>query len=197
MHIETTPLAGVVVIRPEAFADERGYFLETYQAARYHRAGITANFVQDNSSRSMQNVLRGLHAQPGKPQGKLIRVSQGAVWDVAVDPNPASPTYRQHFGLELSDKNHLQLYIPPGYLHGFLTLSEEADLSYKCTDYYAPDDEAAVHWDDPQLAIDWPMRGQPIVSHADEANGSLADYVHAHFDARVAAHSTNDRNPDR
>ena len=184
MELETTPLAGVVVVKPKAFADERGYFLETYQALRYQEAGITANFVQDNSSRSVKNVLRGLHAQPGQPQGKLVRVSRGAVWDVAVDPNPASPTYRQYFGLELSDTNHLQLYIPPGYLHGFLTLSEEADLNYKCTNFYAPGGEAAVHWNDPQLAIDWPLRGQPILSPADSANGSLTDYVDTHFEPR-------------
>ena len=179
MQIETTPLKGVLVIRPQAFGDERGFFLETYQAQRYEEAGIPASFVQDNCSRSARHVLRGLHAQPGQPQGKLVRVSSGAVWDVAVDPNPNSSTYKQWFGLELSDTNHLQLYVPPGYLHGFLTLSETADFNYKCTDYYAPKAEGAVVWNDPDIAIDWPTR-EPVLSAADADNGSFADYVDTH-----------------
>lgn len=180
MNVEKTPLAGVLVIKPRVFDDERGFFLETYQQERYQAAGLDAHFVQDNCSRSTRAVLRGLHSQPGKPQGKLVRVSAGSVWDVAIDPDPASATYKQWFGIELSDTNHVQLYIPPGYLHGFVTLSDTADLNYKCTDFYAPGAEAGVIWNDEELSIDWPI-SHPILSSADAANGSLADYRSAYF----------------
>jgi dTDP-4-dehydrorhamnose 3,5-epimerase len=157
MKVITTKLPGVVIIEPKLHGDSRGYFLETFQADRYRKlAGIDQPFVQDNQSRSAKGVLRGLHYQVKKPQGKLVRVTRGEVFDVAVDINPESPTYGQWEGVHLSEENHLQFYVPPGYAHGFLVLSDIADFSYKCTDYYDPSDEGGVHWDDPTIGINWP-----------------------------------------
>lgn len=168
MRVTTTPLPGVIVIEPDIHGDARGFFVETFQAERYRQqAGIDAAFVQDNHSRSRRGVLRGLHGQRQRPQGKLIRVSRGTVFDVAVDGNPASATFGQWFGVELTDDNHRQLYIPPGYLHGFVVLSEVADFEYKCTDYYDPADEIGLLWNDPDLNIDWPV-SQPLVSEKDQ-----------------------------
>lgn len=176
MQITQTNLPGVLVIQPKVFKDARGFFLETFQAERYHQAGIAANFVQDNHSRSQKGVLRGLHFQQTKPQGKLINVSQGAVYDVAADINPESPTFGQYFGIELSDVNHTQLWIPPGYAHGFCVLSDCADFHYRCTEYYDPQDEAGVFWSDPQLNINWPIT-LPLLSEKDKQLPLLKDLL--------------------
>ena len=157
MKVETTNLPGVLIIEPTVFGDDRGFFFEGYQQARYEEAGITGPFVQDNFSRSRRGVLRGLHFQKTRPQGKLVQVLSGEVFDVAVDIDPASPTFQAWVGVNLSEANHRQLYVPPGYAHGFVVLSEVADFNYKCTDYYAPEDEGGIIWNDPDLAIDWPI----------------------------------------
>ncbi|ATE60913.1 dTDP-4-dehydrorhamnose 3,5-epimerase [Thauera sinica] len=166
MKIIETALPGVLIIEPKVFGDARGFFLETFQAERYREAGIAQPFVQDNHSRSQRGVLRGLHFQRSRPQGKLVRVSCGAVYDVAADVDPASPTFGRHVGVELDDGNHRQMWIPPGYAHGFCVISEVADLEYKCTDFYRPEDEAGVIWNDPGLAIPWPVE-HPLLSAKD------------------------------
>lgn len=158
MNVIETKLSGVVIIEPKVFGDERGFFLETFQKQRYSElAGIDLDFVQDNHSRSARGVLRGLHFQKTKPQGKLVRVVTGEVFDVAVDINPQSPTYGQYEGVVLSEQNKRQFWVPPGYAHGFLVLSETADFEYKCTDYYDPSDEGSLLWNDPDVAIEWPI----------------------------------------
>jgi dTDP-4-dehydrorhamnose 3,5-epimerase len=171
-----TALPGVLIIEPRVFGDARGFFLESYQAERYRSIGIDLRFVQDNHSRSAHGVLRGLHFQRSRPQGKLVSVSRGAVYDVAVDINPASPTCGQFVAVELSDENHRQLWIPPGYAHGFCVLSEIADFQYKCTDYYAPEDEGGLLWNDPQVNIPWPLE-QPLLSTKDRLNPTLAQLL--------------------
>ncbi len=171
MNIIETCLPGVLIIEPKVHGDHRGFFQETYRADAYLEAGIPP-LVQDNHSRSQRGVLRGLHAQRLRPQGKLVRVSRGAVYDVAADINPASPTFGQHVGIELNDQNLRQLYLPPGYAHGFLVLSDEADFLYKCTDYYQPGDEIGVIWNDADLAIDWPSR-KPQLSAKDSVLPTL------------------------
>ena len=169
MNVIATRLPGVVVIEPKIFGDERGFFLETYQLERYRElAGIDLAFVQDNHSRSTRGVLRGLHAQKNQPQGKLVRVVRGAVFDVAVDIHRRSPTYRTWVGFELTEDNGRQLWIPPGYAHGFLVLSDVADFEYKCTAYYDPHDEIGVLWNDADLAISWPI-SEPVLSAKDLA----------------------------
>jgi len=174
MKVTETALAGVRIIEPRVFGDARGFFLETFQAERYRQeAGIELPFVQDNHSRSRRGVLRGLHSQSTNPQGKLVRVARGEVFDVAVDIDPASDTFGRWVGVTLSDSNHLQLWIPPGYAHGFLVLSETADFEYKCTDYYNVNAETGVLWNDPELGIDWPIK-DPQLSRKDEALPSLA-----------------------
>ena len=176
MQVSKTSLEGVVVIEPDVHGDARGFFLETYHEARYRDAGFVDRFVQDNHSRSSRNVLRGLHLQVKHPQGKLVRVAGGVVWDVAVDVDPLSATFRKWVGVELSGENCRQFYIPPGYAHGFVVLSESADLLYKCTDFYAPGDEVGILWDDPELGIDWPVL-EPVLSDRDTSNLSLAGYL--------------------
>lgn len=164
MQIIPTKLQNCVIIEPKVFGDHRGFFLETFQCERYRNAaGIDLPFVQDNHSRSAIGVLRGLHFQKTKPQGKLVRVTRGKVFDVAVDIRKASPSFGLWEGIVLSEDNHRQLWVPPGFAHGFVVLSETADFEYKCTDYYDPSDEGALRWDDPDLAIDWPRRnGEPF-----------------------------------
>jgi dTDP-4-dehydrorhamnose 3,5-epimerase len=177
MRIIETKLAGVLILEPQVFGDDRGFFLESYNRRRYAQIpGLDVDFVQDNHSHSKQNVLRGLHLQRRNPQGKLVRVVSGRVWDVAVDIDPASPTFRQWEGVELTRENHRQLYVPPGYAHGFCVLSESADVEYKCTQFYAPEDEVGLRWNDPELAIRWPVN-EPVLSTRDAANGSLRDYL--------------------
>ena len=174
MKVIETALPGVLIIEPKAFGDHRGFFLETFQVERYREAGITLPFVQDNHSRSQRGVLRGLHFQKTRPQGKLVSVSRGAVYDVAVDIDPASATYGQFVGVELNDDNHRQMWIPPGYAHGFCVLSEVADFQYKCTDFYFPADEGGLLWNDPDVGIPWPIT-EPQLSAKDANNPRLRD----------------------
>jgi dTDP-4-dehydrorhamnose 3,5-epimerase len=176
MIIIETKLPGVLIIEPKVFSDPRGFFKETFQQQRYREAGINFDFVQDNYSWSGKGVLRGLHFQINKPVGKLVGCSQGAVFDVAVDVNPSSSTFRQYVGVELTGDNHRQLWIPPGYAHGFCVLSKSADFQYKCTDFYDPSDEASVIWNDPDLAIRWPI-SQPLLSDKDLNSPSLKELV--------------------
>ena len=175
MNVIKTKLDGCVIIEPKVFGDERGFFLETFQAERYGReAGIKLPFVQDNHSRSSKSVLRGLHFQRTKPQGKLVRVVRGQVYDVAVDIRTGSPTYGQWEGLILSEENKAQLWVPSGFAHGFVVLSDTADFEYKCTDYYDPSDEGGILWNDPDLDIPWPI-DNPILSNKDASADRLAD----------------------
>ena len=163
MRVEKTKLDGLFIVHPQVFGDERGWFMESFNQQRFESVfeGLNLpvpNFVQDNHSKSSRGVLRGLHYQlPPKAQGKLVRVVQGKVWDVAVDIRKGSPTFGQWVGEELSADNHKQLWIPPGFAHGFITLSDTAEFLYKTTDYYSPEHERAIRWDDPQLAIAWPL----------------------------------------
>ena len=167
MNVIKTKLQGCVIIEPKVFGDERGFFLETFQAERYaDLAGITSSFVQDNHSRSSRGVLRGLHFQKTKPQGKLVRVVKGGVYDVAVDIRQGSPTFGQWEGVILSEENKTQLWVPPGLAHGFVVLSDTADFEYKCTDYYDPSDEGSILWNDPDLNIPWPI-DKPQLSEKD------------------------------
>ena len=168
MDIETTPLTGVVLIRPKVFGDGRGFFMESWNKRSFAEAGITADFVQDNHSRSRQGILRGMHAQTQHTQGKLVRVTEGEVFDVAIDLRADSPTRGQWYGCILTGAGHEMLWVPPGFAHGFYVTSETADFQYKCTDYYAPEHERCIRWDDPGLGIDWPVTGQPRVSDKDE-----------------------------
>lgn len=174
METHATPLAGVLLLTPRVFADPRGYFLETYNAARYAEAGIPVTFVQDNLSSSSRGVLRGLHFQNPHPQGKLVQVLAGEVFDVAVDLRHGSPTFGKWYGAILSADNHRQLYIPPGLAHGFCVTSERALFNYKCSDFYAPKAEGGVAWDDPDLAIEWPIEA-PVLSDKDRAYPRLRD----------------------
>ena len=175
MKVVETALPGVLLIEPKVFGDERGFFLESWNAAAFAAAGIDAAFVQDNHSRSRRGVLRGLHYQIVEPQGKLVRVTQGAVFDVAVDMRRGSPHFGQWAGSELSADNHHMLWVPPGFAHGFVVLSDTADFLYKCTTPYAPVDERAVAWDDPAIGIDWPLGGTvPTLSAKDAAAPPLA-----------------------
>ena len=174
MKITQTELPGVVIIEPKVFGDERGFFLETFQAERYSSlAGISSRFVQDNHSRSRRGVLRGLHAQKQHPQGKLIRTARGEIFDVVADIDPRSATFGRWVGVTLSDTNHRQLWIPPGYAHGFLVISEIADFEYKCTDYYHPQSETGVIWNDPDLCIAWPIE-DPLLTDKDKRLPTLA-----------------------
>ncbi|TDO95994.1 dTDP-4-dehydrorhamnose 3,5-epimerase [Marinomonas balearica] len=176
MNIIKTSIADAVIIEPKVFGDERGFFLETFQAERYADVvGIDLPFVQDNHSRSCKNVLRGLHFQKSKPQGKLVRVVRGEVFDVAVDIRKGSSTYGQWAGVCLSENNKRQFWVPPGLAHGFVVLSEVADFEYKCTDYYDPSDEGALIWDDPDVGIKWPEGIEPILSTKDQLALRLKD----------------------
>lgn len=177
MNIIDTPLDGVRLLEPRVFGDERGFFLESFNARTFAEAGLPADFVQDNHSRSARGVLRGLHYQVVRPQGKLVRVTAGAVYDVAVDLRRSSPGFGRHYGVELSAANHRCLWVPPGFAHGFYTLTETADFQYKCTDYYAPEHERSVRWDDPDLDIPWPLvNGEaPTVAAKDAAGAAFAD----------------------
>lgn len=172
MKVHTTALPEVCLIEPQVFTDPRGYFMELWHAERYGRASIGAPFVQDNYSHSTRGVLRGLHYQLTHPQGKLVWVSQGKVFDVAVDIRLGSSTFGRWVSAILSGDNHHQLYIPPGFAHGFCVLSESADFFYKCTDFYTPEDEYGLRWDDPQLSIDWPV-ATPFVSEKDRCYPTL------------------------
>lgn len=174
MNIIPTQVSDVLIIEPRVFEDNRGFFYESYNERAFaEKAGIATHFVQDNHSRSTQNVLRGLHYQIQQPQGKLVRAVVGAVFDVAVDLRKSSPTFGQWVGTLLSAENKRQLWIPVGFAHGFYVVSEVAEVLYKATDYYAPQHERCVHWNDPDLAIAWSLTGEPIVSAKDQAGLSL------------------------
>lgn len=173
MRITPTRLAEVLLIEPDVHGDARGFFMETWHREKYAALGLDVDFVQDNHSRSAQGVLRGLHYQLRRPQGKLVRVIGGAVFDVAVDIRKGSPTFARWVGVELSEDNQRQLYVPPGFAHGFCVLSERADFLYKCTDYYVAEDECGIRWDDPVIAIDWP--GEDFVVSARDAGNPLLD----------------------
>ena len=168
-----TGIPGVVRVEPDVYRDERGFFLETYNEPRY-LAEIPDRFVQDNHSRSAKGILRGLHAQSPNPQGKLVRCVSGAIWDVAVDVRLGSPTFGQHVGFELSAENFQQLYVPPGLLHGFCVLSDSAEVEYKCTAVYDPGCDFGVRWDDPELAVRWPIEN-PTLSEKDRGAPLLAE----------------------
>ncbi|WP_374415129.1 dTDP-4-dehydrorhamnose 3,5-epimerase [Ectopseudomonas oleovorans] len=176
MKVIETALAGVLIIEPKVFGDHRGFFLESFQVERYREAGIDLPFVQDNHSRSQRGVLRGLHFQRTRPQGKLVSVSRGSVYDVAVDINPQSPTCGQFVGVELNEENHRQLWVPPGYAHGFCVISEVADFQYKCTDLYFPEDEGGLLWNDPDVDISWPVVS-PSLSAKDTQNPTLRELL--------------------
>lgn len=174
MKITKTAIADVLIIEPRVFGDARGFFYESFNQRAFDEAtGLKVQFVQDNHSRSAQGVLRGLHYQVRQTQGKLVRVTQGRVFDVAVDLRQSSPTLGQWVGVELSQDNHRQLWIPPGLAHGFLVLSESADFLYKTTDYYAPEHECCIAWNDPTLGIQWPSQVQPQLSVKDSAGLSF------------------------
>ncbi|ATG59251.1 MULTISPECIES: dTDP-4-dehydrorhamnose 3,5-epimerase [Pseudoalteromonas] len=176
MKIIDTNIPEIKIIEPKVFGDERGFFLETFQAKKYQAViGENLTFVQDNHSRSSKGVLRGLHFQKTKPQGKLVRVVTGEVFDVAVDIRKGSPTFGKWEGVLLSGDNKRQFWVPPGFAHGFVVLSDTADFEYKCTDFYDPNDEGAIKWDDPDIAIDWPFDFEPSLSAKDELAGLLKD----------------------
>ena len=177
MKFLETPIAGVKVVEPQVFGDSRGFFMETWQREKFAAAGLDVAWDQDNHSRSARGVLRGLHYQTPNPQGKLARVVAGAVYDVVVDIRRSSPSFGKWFGVELSADNYRMLWAPPGVAHGFLVISESADFLYKCSGLWAPADEKAIRWDDPQLAIDWPLAPgqQPSQSAKDQAAVFLAD----------------------
>jgi dTDP-4-dehydrorhamnose 3,5-epimerase len=166
LRVEKCALPEVLLITPRVFADDRGFFLESYSEREFAAAGITARFVQDNQSRSKRRVLRGLHYQLEHPQGKLVRVARGKIFDVAADIRAGSPTFGKWVGVVLDDEKKQAIWIPPGFAHGFCVLSDEADVAYKATDFYAPSAERGVRWDDPLLGIQWPV-SEPILSEKD------------------------------
>jgi len=177
MEFEPTRLPEVILIKPRVFGDARGFFLETSHDKKFAEAGITARFVQDNHSHSGKNTLRGLHFQIEQPQGKLVRVTRGDVYDVAVDMRRSSPRFGQWVGVVLSDTNHHMLWVPPGFAHGYFALSEKVDFIYKCTDYYSPQHERALRWDDPKVGVEWPLTPAvaPILSSKDAIAPLLKD----------------------
>lgn len=176
MKVVPTALPGVIVIEPDVYRDERGFFLESYHAQKYAAVGIPASFVQDNQSLSARDTIRGLHAQRGRPQGKLVQVLQGEIFDVVVDIRRGSPTFGHWISITLSGENFRQCYIPPGFAHGFCVMSEWAHFEYKCTDFYDPADEIRLLWNDPAIGIAWPVR-EPRLSAKDRAGQSLAELM--------------------
>lgn len=178
MKVVSTSIPDVLIIEPKVFGDSRGFFFESFNMKAFAQAtGLDVNFVQDNHSRSVKGALRGLHYQIRQPQGKLVRVVRGAVFDVAVDIRKSSPSFGQWVGVELTEDNYRQVWVPPGFAHGFYALSDSADFLYKTTDYYVPDFERSLAWNDPKLAIAWPIDNeeQPIISAKDKQGASLAD----------------------
>jgi len=174
MKITKTTIPDVLVIEPKVFGDDRGFFYESYNEKALLEAGISGHFVQDNHSRSAKNVLRGLHYQIKQPQGKLVRVVVGSVFDVAVDLRKNSKTFGQWIGMQLSAEEKQQIWVPPGFAHGFLVLSEQAEFIYKTTDYYAPEHERCIVWNDPDMAIAWPIEDQPVLSAKDKVGKLLS-----------------------
>lgn len=176
MKVTPTLIPSALIIEPRVFGDTRGFFFESFNQRAFNLAtGLDVNFVQDNHSRSSKGVLRGLHYQIQQPQGKLVRVVRGSVFDVTVDLRKSSPTFGQWVGVELTEDNHRQLWIPPGFAHGFYVLSDSADFLYKTTDYYAPEFECSLIWNDPTIGIEWPLNTQPIISAKDAQGKKLAD----------------------
>ena len=169
MKIQSTRIPGCVILEPEIFGDERGFFMETFRASRFVSQGLPEKFVQDNLSRSTQGTLRGLHYQLDKPQGKLVQVVRGEIYDVAVDLRPDSPAFGKWEAVILSESNHKQFYVPPGCAHGFYVTSDSADVFYKCTEQYSPESEQAILWNDSDLQINWPLNTKPILSEKDLA----------------------------
>lgn len=178
MEVEKTPLEGVLLIKPKVWGDARGYFVETWQRQRYAEAGIGLPFVQDNHSMSTRGILRGLHYQKTHPQGKLVCVSQGSIFDVAVDIRPGSPTFGRWCGVELTGQNQWQVWLAPGLAHGFVVTSDTAHFHYKCTDYYRPEDEGGIRWNDPDIGIQWPVT-DPVLSAKDAAAPLWAEVARA------------------
>ena len=175
MNYKPLEIPDVVLITPQVFGDERGFFLETFRQSEFVEHCGNYTFVQDNHSKSTKGILRGLHYQLNQPQGKLVRVTRGEVFDVAVDLRKSSPTFGQWVGVLLSEENKQLLWVPPGFAHAFYVTSDEAEFQYKCTDYYSPADEHSIHWNDPTLAIEWPLTTPPITSPKDDAGLSLSD----------------------
>ena len=176
MEVTTTAIAGLLVIEPKLSGDARGFFYESFNQKRFHEStGLDVKFVQDNHSRSARRVLRGLHYQLQQPQGKLVRVVRGAVFDVALDIRKHSPTFGQWMGIELTEDNRKQLWLPPGLAHGFMVVSDTADVLYKTTSYYKPELERCIAWNDPALAIQWPLNADPILSPKDRMGLMLRD----------------------
>lgn len=176
MRVIETAIPGPLLIEPQVNGDSRGFFLESWNARVFESRGIDVQFVQDNHSRSAAGVLRGLHYQLAKPQGKLVRVTAGAVFDVAVDMRRSSGTFGRWVGVELTAENHRMFWVPPGFAHGFLALADGTDFLYKCTDYYDPEDERAIAWNDPVIAVDWPLNGTtPTLSARDQSAARLGD----------------------
>lgn len=174
MRVISTPLPGVIVMEPRSFGDARGYFFESWQKTRYEEAGVVGEFVQDNISRSQHGILRGLHMQEPFGQGKLVQVLEGEVFDVAVDARVGSPTFGKWHGESLTAENKRQMFVPPGFAHGFYVVSEQALFSYKCTELYHPETELSVAWNDPDLGITWPLSGPPLLSAKDSQALPLA-----------------------
>ncbi|MBP5320104.1 MAG: dTDP-4-dehydrorhamnose 3,5-epimerase [Kiritimatiellae bacterium] len=174
MTFEETGLPGVIICTPDVFQDPRGFFLETYHAQKYFEGGIKTVFVQDNRSKSSKNVLRGLHFQLRKPQAKLLSCTRGAIWDVAVDIRRGSPTFGQWVGVELTEENFRQIFIPAGFAHGFCVLSETAEITYKCSELYDPTDDRGIRWNDPDLSVRWPVT-DPILSKKDAVQPFLRE----------------------
>lgn len=173
MEVERLAIPDVLLLRPKVFGDHRGFFLESWNRKRFEQIGLDIDFVQDNHSRSARDILRGMHYQVKQTQGKLVRVVQGAVFDAVVDMRRSSPTFGRWVGVELNESNNHLLWVPPGFAHGFLVLSESADFLYKCTDYYAPEHERSLQWNDPDVAIAWPLRaGATPKLAARDANGT-------------------------
>lgn len=176
MKVTPTAIPEVLILEPQVFGDDRGFFFESYNARRFEQlTGVSANFVQDNHSKSPRNVVRGLHYQIRQPQGKLVRVTAGAIYDVVVDMRRSSPFFGRWVGVDLSAENRRQLWVPPGFAHGFVVTSDTAECLYKTTDYWAPEYERALLWNDPALAIDWPLTGEPMLSGKDSMGLLLAD----------------------
>ena len=175
-----TGLSGVVIIEPTVFGDARGYFMETYTRREFAQGGIDREFVQDNQSKSSRGVLRGLHFQKQHPQGKLVRVISGEVFDVAVDCRPGSATFGKWAGVTLSAENKKMFYVPEGFAHGFVVLSDEAEFTYKCTDYYTPGDEGGIPWNDPTVGVEWPQVGTPFLTSEKDAEHPA--FVQQNFD---------------